>query len=260
LQLDKTQIVIRERSYIDVLDLGLRVFRTYSKGLIPLLAAGAAPLMILNHWLLSGTIEDGFGDGVPASYWLMLLILIFVEYPLATAPATLYLGQAVFAERPEIRRVFRNFAESLPQLLIYQGLLRIFFLRWLYLNEIILLERNPMRRSRRASRSSYSRARQFHRGEGIDLFGRGFSTVAFAGLLFVAIWLSIYMVRAFLLSQWAWDLPMQTFYPQLALWIVIGYFAVVRFLWYLDLRIRREGWEVELLMRAEGTRLAKESQ
>ncbi len=28
-----------------------------------------------------------------------------------------------------------------------------------------------------------------------------------------------------------------------AMWIVAGYYAVVRFLSYLDLRIRREGWE-----------------
>jgi hypothetical protein len=31
-----------------------------------------------------------------------------------------------------------------------------------------------------------------------------------------------------------------------------GYLTVVRFLAYLDLRIRREGWEAELMMRAEG--------
>ena len=39
-------------------------------------------------------------------------------------------------------------------------------------------------------------------------------------------------------------------YPA-TLWMVAAYFTVVRFLGYLDLRIRREGWEVELLMRAE---------
>ena len=40
-----------------------------------------------------------------------------------------------------------------------------------------------------------------------------------------------------------------------AMWLVFAFFAVVRFLAYLDLRIRREGWEVELMMRAEHTRL-----
>jgi hypothetical protein len=42
----------------------------------------------------------------------------------------------------------------------------------------------------------------------------------------------------------------------LCLWLVAAYFSVVRFLSYLDLRIRHEGWEVELLMRAEALRMA----
>ena len=41
-----------------------------------------------------------------------------------------------------------------------------------------------------------------------------------------------------------------------ALWLIAGYMAVVRFLNYLDLRIRHEGWEVELRLRAEAVRLA----
>ena len=45
----------------------------------------------------------------------------------------------------------------------------------------------------------------------------------------------------------------------IALWLVIGYFTIVRFLSYLDLRIRREGWELELSMRAEADRLTNES-
>ncbi|HEV3005055.1 MAG TPA: hypothetical protein VGX78_11370, partial [Pirellulales bacterium] len=49
-----------------------------------------------------------------------------------------------------------------------------------------------------------------------------------------------------------------TVHLQVAVWIVIGYFAVVRYLSYLDLRIRTEGWEVELTMRAEAARLARQ--
>jgi hypothetical protein len=47
----------------------------------------------------------------------------------------------------------------------------------------------------------------------------------------------------------------QLAYPAL-LWSIAGYFVVVEYLDYLDLRIKHEGWEVELLMRAEGLRLA----
>ena len=48
-----------------------------------------------------------------------------------------------------------------------------------------------------------------------------------------------------------WTQPFYTCLYPVAIWLVVAYFAVVRFLAYLDLRIRSEGWEVELLMRAE---------
>ena len=44
---------------------------------------------------------------------------------------------------------------------------------------------------------------------------------------------------------------------QIAFWIVAVYFAVVRYLTYLDSRIRNEGWEVELLLRAQRARLVR---
>ena len=47
-------------------------------------------------------------------------------------------------------------------------------------------------------------------------------------------------------------------FPQVAIWIVMGYSTVVRFLSYLDLRIRNEGWEIELKMRAEAARLTRQ--
>ena len=43
-----------------------------------------------------------------------------------------------------------------------------------------------------------------------------------------------------------------------AMWTVAAFFAVVRYLSYLDLRIRREGWEVELQVRAEAERLTRQ--
>jgi len=46
-----------------------------------------------------------------------------------------------------------------------------------------------------------------------------------------------------------------TIYFPIAIWLTVGYMAVVRFLGYLDLRIRREGWEVELRLRAEALKL-----
>jgi hypothetical protein len=59
-------------------------------------------------------------------------------------------------------------------------------------------------------------------------------------------------------GQLLWNvdwLELQIVYPA-CLWLVVAYLSVVRFLSYLDLRIRHEGWEVELLMRAEALRMA----
>jgi hypothetical protein len=53
------------------------------------------------------------------------------------------------------------------------------------------------------------------------------------------------------------DLSIVAVWYPLVLWTVAGFFAVVRFLAYVDLRIRREGWEVELMMRAERDRLMR---
>ncbi len=67
-----------------------------------------------------------------------------------------------------------------------------------------------------------------------------------------------FSIGALLAGDWLPEGIFYTIYLPLALWSVIGYLTVVRFLSYLDLRIRREGWEVELVMRAEAARIAQE--
>ena len=259
MQFDKTRIAVRERAYVDVLDLALRAIRVYAGPLLAAFAAGIVPLALFNVWLLSDLGRQGLDPLFPADYMFLIVLLVLFEAPLATAPATLYLGKAVFDERPDPRRIAREFLRSLPQLLLCQVLLRLFYVRWSYLNEVILLERNPLWRAKRSGESTLQRARILHSGEGGDLIGRAFVVIIVGGLLFVSIWLSTFAVRAILLGAWEWDFdrPAYTFYFHLALWIVVAYFTVVRFLSYLDLRIRREGWEVELTMRAEGARLTK---
>jgi hypothetical protein len=259
LQLDKTRIAIRERSYVDILDLALRLCRAHAWPLFLTLAAGVVPMMLLNSWLLADYSELDFEFGFPLQYMFYMMLLVVLETPLATAAATLYLGEALFADRPDARTIARKFWESLRQLLVYQLLLRIWYIRRPYLNEVILLDRNPMRRKTPNGESTLHRSQVVHRGEGNDLVTRGFRVTTVGGVLFVSFWFSIYIARMVLLSQWEWDFgrPMYTFYFQLALWLVVGYLTVVRFLSYLDLRIRREGWEVELLTRAERARLTR---
>jgi hypothetical protein len=271
-QLDENRIAIRERSFLDLLDLGLRVLREYAAPLAAWLAVGALPLAALDAWLL-GDFPSQIDGSEMAQYLFLMTLLVVYEAPLALAPATLFLGQALFMERPRWQAILRQWLGSLPQILLYQGLLRIFFLFRPYVNEIILLERNPIRRREALGKSTYARCRALHAGEGGELFGRWFVSLAVATLLAIALWGSLLLARAMLLSSAEGglgqvivmffqddleiDLSIVAVWYPLVLWTVAGFFAVVRFLAYVDLRIRREGWEVELVMRAERDRLMR---
>lgn len=269
MQLDRNRIVIRERGWLDLLDLALRVIRVYAWPLAVTLAIGILPAMLLNAWLLAGWSQPEFDEDVPGAYLIGMLIVVLAEIPLVTAPATLYLGEAVFLERPGVRSVAGGFFHALPQLFFFQVLLRAIFLplviTWLvpfvacpYMSEVILLERNPLRRRRRRQMTTFRRSNALHSGSAGDLFGRWLASAAFGAMLFLAFWFTMQILAGLLLSEWEWEGLTYTLYYPLALWIVAGYFTVVRFLGYLDLRIRREGWEVELMMRAEEARLSRQ--
>jgi hypothetical protein len=266
-QLDKARIVVRERSFLDVLDLSLQVTRRCAGPLAMALAVGIAPMFLLNAYLLSSLEGPDETLGFPLGYMVLLVVCVLWEIPLATAPATLYLGQFVFHERPSASRAAADFVKSLPQLILYQLIYRAvlvwlavtwlwLFSQYNYLNEVILLERNPLRQKSPARPSTQRRCQTLHSRIGGDLLARSIGSAAIGGLLLLSFWVSIWVFRGLLFSDWEVETAMFTHYFQASVWLVVGFFTVVRFLSYLDLRIRREGWEVELMMRAESQRLA----
>lgn len=270
MQLDKTRIAIRERSFIDILDLALAVLREHAGPLTLAIIAGALPVALLNHWLLSGLLlEDAFDPGDVAGYLFVLALLACWEVPLATAPITLYLGQALFVERPSAGKLVKDFATSLPQLILYQVFVRgvvvwliifipVAFVGWPYLSEIILLERNPWRKRSPNGTSTLTRSSNMHGRNRGELFNRWFGSVALGVLLTFVVWRSLWFLVRILSGEMESNTPQFSVWLNVALWLVIGYFAIVRFLSYLDLRIRTEGWEVELLLRAEAAHLTRQ--
>lgn len=269
MQLDKTQIAIRERSFPELLDLSLHVIRRHAAPLAVAFLLGAVPLAVLNQWLLADFLLDFDIDNAPSfGYFYWLLALMVWEAPLAAAPITLYLGQALFSEQPSAARLGKDFLASLPQMIFFQGLLRgplsvifvlpILYWVWPYLNEIILLERNPWRKRGLYGTSTASRSGNMHSRNRGELFSRWLGSLMIGLALVAAIWAASWYLRLQLAYKLAFDLPMYTVYLPAALWLSLGFFAVVRFLSYLDLRIRTEGWEVELIMRAEGARLTRQ--
>lgn len=247
----------------------------------------------------------GYSDGeVPMRFLWNMTLLVYLEAPLTGLFSVAYLGPAVFLERPTIRQVVADALKRFPQLVTCQLLLRGILPAWLlllyvnlqsrtefnigieglllpmlvcyasvfralrpYVNEIILLERLPLRPGSAGEMTLGKRSATLHGHYAGDLLVRFILACAVGLLLLAAISLSTMVIFKFLFE--AGDLTIADtfmrfrvtwYHAQLAypciLWLIAGYFAVVEYLDYLDLRIRHEGWEVELLMRAEALRLA----
>ncbi len=277
MQLDQNRIAIRERGFLEILDLALRVIRAHAWPLLATFCIGAIPMILLNAWLLSDVVIRLDSEQYSQYVFYMYLLIVW-QTPLAMAPLTLYLGQALFTDRPRAGQVVRSFFGSLPQLILYQVIVRALFVplvvTWFllyawqpYLSEVILLERNPIARRGKQGMTTGRRTKALHRGYVAELFLRWLGALAIGALLVPALWCALSFLRFTLAEQEAWYDPWSgweansTLYTlgfALAAWLVVGYFTVVRFLGYLDLRIRREGWEIELMMRAEAARLMRQ--
>jgi hypothetical protein len=260
--------------------------RRHALALLATSLMGAVPLALANYFLLADVLEPLDAYGYDESVWqyvFLMVLLVTWEAPLASIPTTLYMCEALFVETPDPKRMLRSFWAALPQWLIVQGLFRgvlvgmlflpsdepfvwlvrvALFLAWLlmywfrpYLTEIILLERNPLRGGPGVI-TTRRRAATLHKHFVGNLFGRWFAALAVGALWTLALWVAIFWVRMTITGgELDFSPPLFQLWLPVALWIVVSYFSVVRFLSYLDLRIRGEGWEIELRMRAEANRL-----
>ncbi|MHB8971476.1 MAG: hypothetical protein ACYC3X_08205 [Pirellulaceae bacterium] len=295
MQLDKTLIVIRERGVFDTLDLALQVCRIYLGPLAVALCLGAIPCALVNYFLAAWMVQFDpdaplMEDQIPGLIrfvWTMV-ILVVIEAPLASIFVTSYLGKAVFLEMPSLRDVVRDvipqlprvawchlllrgvlpallllavadreqgysFAELLLTLLLFAVLLRRMTAP--FLNEIVLLEKNPLRARHPQAMTAHRRSALLHASNPGSLINLGLVTSCVAILLTVAMVGTLLCVQGIFLDDWTLGLGMFVIGVPLSLWATAGFLAVVRFLAYLNLRISNEGWEVELRMRAEGSRL-----
>jgi hypothetical protein len=256
---DQLQVAVRPRTTLECLDLAFLFCGRRPLAVATAIAIGAAPFIVLNRLLFGGLVADDML--LPALY------VLGIEAAWASVPLTLYLGQAVFANRFSWRMAAGSLLGSLPALLLFQGFLRsicivILFLSpvvivgMYYLNQVILLEQPKLSRiwSRRG-------------GMNQRLSGHILATVCMdAVLMAIGVPVVTGMLGA-LSSVWQgrpirW-LPTSadgalipalfSWHGQIAFWSVCGLLTVFRFFTYLDARIRREGWDVELKLRSAAT-------
>ena len=136
----------------------------------------------------------------------------------------------------------------------YVSLLRV---RRPFVSEIMLLERAPVLSRDPTALTVKRRSAMLHRPNAGTLIGRWLVCAVLATLMTVATSLALWFAWWLLVFDQPWGPVMFHVVVPIAMWAVAGYFSVVRFLSYLDLRIRREGWEVELIVKAAATRLKK---
>jgi hypothetical protein len=245
---DRTLVRIRERSFLDVLDLALVVVRRHPVALGLAALAGIAPCAALNAWLLA---DPNFVLG-----WEPPLLLF--EAPWATSVLTLVLGDLMFGGRASPRRALRAWIRSLPVMILYQGIVRGFLIltvifypivpmRLAFLDEVILLERGRWTKVLRRSSA-------LCRDRGGEFFGQWLAQLFFGAMFALAFWLGAgTLVRELTETDVTWEQPpwsdLRGPLVQLGVWVAIAFFGVARFFSYIDQRTRLEGWEVSLRLK-----------
>ena len=297
MQLDQTHVKVRLRTMAEIGDLALIMVRRYPAAILVYFAVGAF-LWALIDLLVLGWIpltEASYGLDDEEAVWEILrylvwmAILVMLQTPVAGVLSTLYLGLAVFEQRPtwssvwsEAKRGFKRWfwklgivRFALPPLIylacrwgqpanwFWDAFVPLVILLWVslvrasspFMPEILLLEQCPIRAKSTDVITASRRSKSLHRPMAGDLSGRFISVSCVLCVLSLSFGYSLIWIRGISIGRWdTMNLfTLLVIYP-IALWSVAGISVMVRLLNYLDCRIRLEGWEVELAVRAEAMR------
>ena len=296
MKFDETRVTIRERSWLEILDLALRLYAEYWRLLSVTFLLAALPLAVANDLLVVRLMdfqweEDPYAENV--KFIFITSILVFIQAPMASVFTTMLLGRIMFLQSPDLGSLVKQVFNLSPRWLISQGLMRgsllslLFFIGMSankadtrmtiftsltmlavylallrsvrpFLIEVILLERPRYWSGRSDSLSLYQRMQKLHLVDMGDLIVRFIASGIFAMVLSAVIFQILWFVSWVVDGQTAWGPFLTRFCVPTAMWMTAAFFSVVRFLGYLDRRTRNEGWSVSLQLRAESQRLAEQ--
>jgi len=265
-QLDRHFIAIRKRSVGELFDLTLAVMRTEGLRVLGWFCVFVLPLTLINHAVLTWLAESVFvldveEEAWPVMYFLGYVGLVALETPFASSLMMIYLGKRVFAAdtQPTVPEVLIAWVEALPQLVVYTVFLLPLILIYDNLPEIVALERSPLFRGQKDQITTFRRLKNFHR----DRFGEQFVMLLPLAIFCVILVPTLFAIvyYTFYLSYGQIDKNLQLFMAivvPVVCWTVTLFLLVFHFLRYIDMRIEREGWDVELVFRAERSRMTGE--
>lgn len=305
MQFDKTAITISQRRLLDLFDLSLIVLRSYFGTIVLCSFIGIAPFALLNFvltlplWEYENLAMRSADFSDPLAYrvrfYIIQMVLVFWQMPLALSGLTYFIGQAVFVEQQSIKQVFKSCLSRWFQLALVLGFFRFGLLGYLQLlfmfynpelniglelgiclflicgsvfvtraarpfaPEILVLERTNLSKktSSNTSPSYAQRNKWLHSMQFSDNFGSHLL------LSFIAMWgvaclsISLVLLTGVISKNWIWSEWVDLIGLPIACWIIAIWMTIIRFLLYMNTRIQTEGWEVELKFKAESERLAE---
>ena len=262
-QLDNNSIVIRKRTFGELVDLMLRMVQKEGRYVLFWLLWLAVPFAVLNHFLTLHFVERVFdlernSESWQYAYLMINIVLTGFELPFASSLAILYLGRRTFTpkEKPKSIEILSHWFESFPQLVFF--LLILYPVSFFYecTVEIITLERTPFRSKRKDRITTFKRMRVFHRDRFGEQIGFGLAILCFCFLVMPGFWICASYGIDLLFGQMLYNRFFCTvlIFP-IFLWLIYSMVIVLHFLRYLDMRIEREGWDVELAFRAERAKM-----
>lgn len=297
MQLDRTEIVIRKRSTLELFDLSLQVLKRHWLAIAITSALFGFPLLILNTlataWMLNQNsldLAEQAGTSAAWRHFWHVATLYILQFPLISLPTTVYLGNRIFYQPLPVAQLLRRLWPIAGRCLLVLGVVRLGLVGlvlelvidrqvafdftiefWFFIfatgfalfnratspfaPEILGLELCPLRRQPAGSINYRVRSRALHRFTAPQNLPRFFAAMFFGCLLFCMLIGAQMFISGAITGRWSWNAWFDHCGLQISLWCVGMFLAVFRFLSYLDNRIRLEGWEIELRLKAEAARL-----
>jgi hypothetical protein len=228
-------------------------------------------------------------------YVCILQTVTIIQSQAASAWMVNYLGNAVFDASPKYSSTFWETLKATGTLFWVHGILRGVIFTWLvllmawaaqtsesyigislgflslvafwtffvqiarpYITEVVVLEKNPVRSKSADTVSLGNRSSSLHNGNAGNAFLQMLLSNFFGGILSYMCFVTFFIARGLFINNWDFDYVVLAVLLPASLWCAQIFVAGSRFLFYLDTRIRVEGWEVELRLRAESQRLSQE--
>ena len=272
MRLEDATLALEPRSVGAAIDLAILFYRKHALKLLALsLLFGAAPVAVAGY-------RATRGDG-----WLWAVVLFFFGSAFLGAAVVAGAGHHVFGEEFTLRNTLRHFGRRTFALLFWLPLARVVLgalgamcwgllfvplaARYGFLSEVLVLEQlRGMRVGKRLE--------EILKSNHVEACGRYFAIASFALLVSIVLFLlldlgsqALFGVPIFV-AKVSWAVAYEdvmnllSYDPLLVValastwWLVYPLARLAWFFCYLDARIRKEGWDVEIAFRVEARRIA----